>query len=173
MLLNTLAVIGVCYYERIEAKDVLKELKTFEGAARRFTETKIGDTIIVDDYAHHPKEVKATIKAARQKYPDKKVVAVFQPHTFTRTEEFYEKLAEALNTADYQYVLDIYPSREKQEDFPNVTSKLIIDLLENGDSINDNEVDKLYKYKDCVVLFMSPKEIQYIKEEYKKYLENN
>ena len=173
MLLNTLAVIGVCYYERIEAKDVLRELKTFEGAARRFSETIIGETIIVDDYAHHPKEVKATIKAARQKYPDKKVVAVFQPHTFTRTQEFYEKLAEALNTADYQYVLDIYTSREKQEDFPDVTSKLIINLLENGESINDSEVDKLYKYKDCVVLFMSPKEIQYIKEEYKKYLENN
>ena len=77
MLLNTLAVIGICYYERLDAKDVARELKSFTGAQRRFSETKIGDTIIVDDYAHHPEEIKATIKAAKQKYPDKKIIAVF------------------------------------------------------------------------------------------------
>lgn len=171
MLLNTLAVIGVCYYERLEAKEVARELKTFKGAARRFNETKIKDAIVVDDYAHHPEEVKATIKAARQKYPDKKIVAVFQPHTFSRTQEFYEDLAKVLNTADAAYILDIFPAREKQEDFPEITSKLIIDRLNNGDSINDNEVSKLYDYKDAVVIFMSPKEIHNIMESFKKYLE--
>lgn len=173
MLLNTLAVIGICYYERLDAKDVARELKSFTGAQRRFSETKIGDTIIVDDYAHHPEEIKATIKAAKQKYPDKKIIAVFQPHTFSRTKEFYEDIAKVLNTIDASYILDIFPSREKQEDFPDVTSKLIIDLLDNGDSINDDEVEKLYQYKDAVVLFMSPKEIHKIKEDFKKYLEEN
>ena len=173
MLLNTLAVIGICYYERLDAKDVARELKTFKGALRRFSETVIGDTIIVDDYAHHPEEIKATIKAAKQKYPDKKIVGVFQPHTFSRTEEFYHDIAKILNTIDASFILDIFPSREKQEDFPNITSKLIIDELDNGDSINDDEVEKLYKYKDAVVLFMSPKEIHKIKEDFKKYLEEN
>ena len=65
MLLNALAVIGVCYYERLEAKEVAKNLKSYPGAIRRFTEKTIGDIITIGDYAHHPTEVKVTIKAAR------------------------------------------------------------------------------------------------------------
>ena len=86
MLLNALAVIAVCHYERYEAKEVSKSLKTFKGAERRFKETFIGDNVIIDDYAHHPTEVKVTIKGARQKYPDKKIIAVFKAHTFSRVE---------------------------------------------------------------------------------------
>lgn len=172
MVLNSLAVIGVCYYERVDAKELCKHMKTFKGAERRFEETVIGDTIIVDDYAHHPTEVKALIKAAKQKYADKEIVAVFQPHTFSRTEEFTEALADALNTADEAYVLDIFPAREKQEDFPEVTSKNIIKLLNNGDSISDETWDKLKDAKGKVVLFMSPKQIHNIMESFKEYLNN-
>ena len=173
MVLNSLAVISICYYERMEAKEVAKHLKTFKGANRRFNETFIKDAVVIDDYAHHPEEVKVTIKAARQKYPDKKIVAVFQPHTFSRTQEFAEDIANVLNNADKAFVLDIFPAREKQEDFEGVTNKLIIDELNNGESINDNEVSKLYEYKDAVVIFMSPKEIHNIMTEFKEYLENN
>ncbi len=165
MLLNSLAVIGVCYYERLEAKEVAKYLKTFKGAGRRFEETIIGNTIVVDDYAHHPNEVKAIIKGVKQKYPDKKIVTVFQPHTFSRTNEFYEEIATSLNLSDYSYVLDIYPAREKQDDYKGVTSKLIIDLLKSGDKIDDSTSSKLYQYKDNVILFMSPKEIAHIKKD--------
>ena len=170
MLLNALAVIAVCSYERMEAKEVARELKTFTGANRRFSETKIGDTIVVDDYAHHPNEVKATIKAAKQKYPNKKIVTILQPHTFTRTEEFHEDLAKALNNSDYSFVLDIYSAREKQEDYPSVTSKLIIDLLEHGESITNNNWDKLKEYKNSVVIFMSPKQIEPMMQNYVNYL---
>ena len=170
MVLNSLAVIGVCYYERVDAKELAKHMKTFKGAGRRAEETVIGETILVDDYAHHPTEVKALIKGMRQKYPDKKIVAVFQPHTYSRTEEFTESLANVLNRADKAYVLDIYPAREKQEDYPEVSSKNIIDLLENGDSISDETWDKLIEDKDSVILFMSPKQIAKIMEEYKEYL---
>ena len=173
MVLNSLAVISICYYERMEAKEVAKHLKTFKGANRRFNETFIKDAVVIDDYAHHPEEVKVTIKADRQKYPDKKIVAVFQPHTFSRTQEFAEDIANVLNNADKAFVLDIFPAREKQEDFEGVTNKLIIDELNNGESINDNEVSKLYEYKDAVVIFMSPKEIHNIMTEFKEYLENN
>lgn len=170
MLLDALAVIAVCSYERIEARDVARELKTFTGAGRRFEETIVGSTIVVDDYAHHPNEVKATIKAAKQKYPGKKIITVFQPHTFTRTREFHEDLAKALNNSDYTFVLDIYSAREKQIDFPDVTSKLIIDLLEHGEDISNESWGKLKEYKDTVVIFMSPKEIQPLMQNYVNYL---
>lgn len=172
MVLNSLAVIAVCYYERLEAKDVLKSLKTFKGANRRFEETIINDIVIVDDYAHHPTEIKATIKASKQKYPNKKIITVFQPHTFSRTKEFKDDIATALNLSDKQFVLDIFPSREKEEDYPNTTSELIIDNLANGESISDDTWDKLKEYKDVVVIFMSPKEIKNIMEKYIEYLSN-
>ena len=74
-----------------------KYFKEFKGAKRRFTETVVGNDVIIDDYAHHPNEVKSTINAIRQKYPDKKIVAIFQPHTFTRTKEFASDLAKVFS----------------------------------------------------------------------------
>ena len=117
MLLNALAVIGVCYYERIDAKEAGKQLKTFAGARRRFSETVVCDNIVVDDYAHHPTEIKYTIKNARGKYPDKKIVAIFGPHTYSRTEAFKDEYAEVLKEADKTYIMDIYGARENEEDF--------------------------------------------------------
>ena len=165
MLLDALAVIAICYYERIDAKEVAKILKTFKGAKRRFTETVVGENIIIDDYAHHPNEVKATLKAIKQKYPNKKVVAIFQPHTFTRTEEFASDLVKVLNIADKSYIMDIHPAREKQEDYPNITSDIIIDNLENGYHINIDEANKLYEDKDAVYIFMSPNDISKLEQD--------
>lgn len=165
MLLDSLAVIGLCYYERIDAKELAKNLKTFKGAERRFDEIVLGSNVVIDDYAHHPAEVKAIIKGVKQKYPDKRIVTIFQPHTFSRTKEFYEDIAAALNLSDYSYVLDIFPARERQEDFPDITSNKIIELLDHGESINDLESSKLYDYNNTVFLFMSPKEIKKIKQD--------
>ena len=173
MLLDALAAIAVCYYERIDAKDVAKIMKTFGGAKRRFSETIVGDTILIDDYAHHPNEVKATIKAVRQKYPDKKLITVFQPHTFSRTKEFADDLVNVMNLADYSYVMEIHPAREKQEDFPDVTSSLIIDSLDHGELINIDEHNKLIKHKDSVILFMSPNDISKLENDLKEDLEKS
>lgn len=170
MLLDALAVIAVCYYERLDAKEVAKSLKTFEGAKRRFTETSIGDIVIIDDYAHHPSEVRATIKSAKQKYPDKKIVAVFEPHTYSRTKEFADELAKVLNTVDKAYVMDVFPAREKEEDYPNINANSIINLLDNGEYIDSSMVDKLKDLDNAVVLFMSPKEIYNLKQDYIEYL---
>lgn len=159
MLLDALACISICYYERIDFKEVSKHLRTFKGAKRRFSETIIGTNVVIDDYAHHPNEVKATIKATKQKYPDKEIIAVFQPHTFSRTKEFASALSEVLNLADKAYVLDIHPAREKQEDYPEVSSNLIVDNLNNGKLIKLDD-DKLFdNLKNTVVLFMSPNDI--------------
>ncbi len=172
-LLDALAVISICYYERIDAKEVNKIFKTFKGAKRRFTETVVGESVVIDDYAHHPNEMKSTLKAIAQKYPKKKVVAIFQPHTFSRTDEFKEEFAKVLNMADKSFVMDIHPAREAQEDYPGVTSDLIIDNLENGDHINIDEADKLYEEKDAVFVFMSPNDIKSLEEDLIKKLEEN
>ena len=171
MLLNSLAVIAVCHYERLDAREVFKQLKTFEGAERRFKETFIGDNVIIDDYAHHPTEVKVTIKAVRQKYPDKKVIAIFKPHTFSRVEEFASDFAQALNLADKAYVMDINYDREDPNDYPNISAYTIIDKLDNGDYIEKENADKLLEYDNAVILFMSSKEIYLLEDEYKKLLE--
>lgn len=165
MLLDALAVISICYYERIEAREVSKIFKTFKGAKRRFTETFVNDNVIIDDYAHHPNEVKATIKAVKQKYPDKKIIAIFQPHTFSRTKEFSEQLINVFNTVDVAYIMDIHPAREKQEDYPGVSSNNIIKELKNGFSITLEDSDKLKDYKNSVLLFMSPNDISVLENE--------
>lgn len=173
MLLDALAVIAICYYERIDAKEVNKIFKTFKGAKRRFTETVVGESIVIDDYAHHPNEMKSTLKAISQKYPKKKVVAIFQPHTFSRTDEFKEEFAKVLNLADKAYVLDIHPAREQQEDYPNVTSDVIINNLDNGEHINIDESDKLYNDKDAVYVFMSPNDISALENDLIEKLKND
>jgi len=172
LLLDALAVIATCYYERIEAKELAKELKTFEGAKRRFQETVVGDNIIIDDYAHHPNEVKATLKAIKQKYPDKKIISVFQPHTFTRTAEFADDLVNVMKTVDKAYVMDIHPSRECQEDYPEVTSDIIIKQLPNGEHIGIEDASKFEDIENTVVIFMSPNDISKLENEVIELLEN-
>ena len=171
MLLNSLAVIGVCYYERLEAKDVAKYLKTFEGAKRRFKEKIIGDIVTIDDYAHHPTEVKVTIKGAKQKYPDKEIVAILKTHTLSRTKEMAQEFADALNLADKSYIMDVGVDRE-EIGYDDVTYKVILDKLNNGEYINLETVDKLLKHKNAVLIFMSSKDIYILQNKYEELLNN-
>jgi UDP-N-acetylmuramate--alanine ligase len=101
-------------------------LADFAGAGRRFEElgrTPSGATV-VDDYAHHPTEVAATVAAARSLQP-RRLVAVFQPHLYSRTRELYREFGAALAGADVVVVLDVYPARERAEDFPGVSGRLV------------------------------------------------
>jgi UDP-N-acetylmuramate--alanine ligase len=101
-------------------------LATFAGAGRRFE--RLGETpggaLVVDDYAHHPTEVAATIAAARSLQP-RRLIAIFQPHLFSRTQELHREFGAALASADVAVALDVYPARERAEDFPGVSGKLI------------------------------------------------
>ena len=169
MLLNALAVISVCYYERLEAKDVAKYLKTFKGAKRRFKENVIGDIVTIDDYAHHPTEVKVTIKAARQKYPDKKIVAILKTHTLSRTKEMADDFVAALNLADDAYVMDVGVDRE-EIGYDDVDYHVILDKLRNGKYMSLDKVDELLKYENAVLIFMSSKDIYVLQKEYEKRL---
>lgn len=164
-LIDALAVISVCYHENIEASKVAEQFKSFHGAKRRFTETVIGNNIIIDDYGHHPNEVKSTINAIKQKYPNKLIVSIFQPHTFTRTKEFANELAEELSKADYAYILDIHPAREKQEDYPDITKYTIISKKDNIYPLTLNDANILNAHQDAVFIFMSPNDISKIEED--------
>ena len=158
-LMDALAVISVCYYENIEPLDINTNFQTFKGANRRFTETFIKNNIVIDDYAHHPTEIKSTINAIKQKYPEKLIVSIFQPHTFTRTEEFAKDIADVLSETNYAYILDIHPAREKQEDYPNVTKDIIINKYDNIYPLTLNDANILNKHDDAVFIFMSPNDI--------------
>lgn len=173
MILNALAVIAASYLEGLDMDKVVDELTTYGGAKRRFSETIVKDMILIDDYAHHPTEMRAVIDAARQKYPDKEIVGVFLPHTFSRTKALHKDIANVLNTIDKAYILDVYPSREKQADYPDVTSALIIDLLKNGESISMDTVSKILQHHNSVVIFMSPADLHDMIEKLKLLITEN
>lgn len=163
MILNALACIEVCILEDISSEVIHDKLKTFSNAKRRFAIEDVNGTIIIDDYAHHPTEIEVTINSARQKYPNRKVVAVFKPNTYSRTKDFTEDFIRVLNMADKAYVTEIECNREKPEDYPGVTSYSIIEKLNNGEIISDEMVNKLMDYKGEVILFMSCADISHMK----------
>jgi len=173
MILNTLAVIAASYLEGLDISKITYNLTTYEGAKRRFNETFVKDMVIIDDYAHHPTEVKMVIEAARQKYPNKEIVGVFLPHTFSRTKALHKEIADVLNTIDKAYILEVYPSRENIADWPDVTSSLIIDLLKNGEGISIDSISKLMKHHDSVVIFMSPADLHEMIERFTQLLNEN
>lgn len=110
---NALAVIALGIKLNMNLEDIQKGILQFTGTDRRFQyKGKIGDVTIIDDYAHHPTEIKATLTAAK-KYPHKKTWCVFQPHTYTRTKALLHDFAEALTMADHVVLADIYAAREK------------------------------------------------------------
>ena len=101
---------------------------SFLGAARRFqVRGTVSQVTIVDDYAHHPTEIAALLDAARRRYPQSKIRVIFQPHLFSRTRFFSSEFAQVLAKADDVIVTGIFPAREKQEDFPDVTPATIVD----------------------------------------------
>ena len=172
MILNCLAAIGICKMKNVDAITTANLLKNFKNAKRRFAIENVNDTIIIDDYAHHPTEIKVTLEAARQKYPNRELVAVFKPNTYSRTAKFYKEFADSLNIADKAYITEIDCNRERKEDYDNVSSKVILDLLKNGEMISDSSVMKLLQHKKSVICFMSCASISHMKDSYKELLLN-
>ncbi len=170
MLLNALACIYICYLENIDKESVIKEINSFDGAKRRFSEEVIDNVVLVDDYAHHPTEVKTVLETSRQKYPNKEVVAVLIPYTISRTEAFYKEFGDVLKLADKAYITDIEPARENFEDYPGVTSDLIINLDSNFEHISKETIYKLYKHNNAVISFMGCKDPTWLIDAYKEGL---
>ena len=121
---NALAAIAVGRELSIPFPTITRALSEFTGVIRRFeTKGEKGGVLVVDDYAHHPTEITATLAAARQVYPGRRLLALFQPHLFSRTRDFAREFGRALTACDVAVVMDVYPSREKP--IPGVTGELV------------------------------------------------
>jgi len=167
-VLNALAVITFCDYENIDVEIVKKQLATFHGVKRRFTEKKAGSQILVDDYAHHPREILATIDAARQKYPGKKIVAVFQPHTYTRTQALFDEFVESLRKADHVFLCEIFGSA--RENHGKLSIKDLNAAIKGSQILDEKDPSSLAEFGDSVILFMGAGDIQKYQEAYENYL---
>ena len=155
MVANAAAAITIAKELGLEKDTIHNLLETFHNAKRRFAEEKINDCIIIDDYAHHPTEIKATLEAVKQKYPNKRLVVVFKPNTYSRTKDFKDEFIDAFSLADKTYLTEIDCNRERQEDYPGITSHIIVDNLKNGDMISLETIDKLKDETSSVVCFLS------------------
>ncbi len=125
---NALAAVGVALQMGIKAPAIKRALDGFQGVVRRFDyRIRTPERIYIDDYAHHPEEIRVTLEAVRRLYPEKKMTVVFQPHLYSRTRDFAADFAQVLSQADQLVLLDIYPAREKP--IPGVTSHIIADRI--------------------------------------------
>ncbi|MCO0832479.1 UDP-N-acetylmuramate--L-alanine ligase [Fructobacillus sp. W13] len=166
---NATAVIAVAYLEGLDLEGVRQHLKTYPGVKRRFSEKQVEDITIIDDYAHHPTEIQATIDAARQKYPQKEVVAVFQPHTFSRVIAYKDEYARVLSNADTVYLTPIFGSA--REATGTVTAEDIAKEIKGGATIiTEDTVSDLLKHENAVFVFMGAGDIQKYEFAYEKLL---
>ncbi|MBQ7156274.1 MAG: UDP-N-acetylmuramate--L-alanine ligase [Bacteroidaceae bacterium] len=128
---NSIAAMALAQLAGATDEELREGIRTFEGVDRRFDfKVKNDRVVFLSDYAHHPNEIKQSISSIRELYADKKIAAIFQPHLYTRTRDFYKEFAAALSLLDVVYLCDIYPARELP--IPGVTSEIIYDNLREG-----------------------------------------
>ncbi|TCD46035.1 UDP-N-acetylmuramate--L-alanine ligase [Streptococcus sp. X16XC17] len=171
-ILNATAVIANLFVAGFDLSLVEKHLKTFSGVKRRFTEKIVNDTVIIDDFAHHPTEIIATIDAARQKYPSKEIVAVFQPHTFTRTIALLDEFAEALKDADAVYLAQIYGSARETDNGQVKVEDLAAKISKKGGLITVENTSPLLDHDNAVYVFMGAGDIQSYEYSFEQLLAN-
>ncbi|GDZ83208.1 UDP-N-acetylmuramate--L-alanine ligase [Leuconostoc citreum] len=168
-ILNALSVIAVAYMEKMDLSLIKSFLMTYQGVKRRFSEKQIADITVIDDYAHHPTEIDATLDAARQKYPNKQIIAIFQPHTYSRVIAYKDEFAKSLEAADKVYLANIFGSaREKQG---AVTSAEIgAEISKFGGIIEEDNMSLLMPYENAVMVFMGAGDIEKYEFAYEKLL---
>jgi UDP-N-acetylmuramate--alanine ligase len=151
---NGVAAMAMAQLNGCTADELRNGMKTYGGVDRRFDfKIKNNKLVFLSDYAHHPKEIYQSAKSIRELYKDRKITAIFQPHLYTRTRDFYKDFANSLSLLDEVILCDIYPAREQP--IPGVTSKLIYDNLKPGvekSMIHKEDVLDLVKNRDFDVL---------------------
>lgn len=157
-VLNALAVIGVALVLNLDLEITKTQLATFSGVKRRFTEKQWGSNIVIDDYAHHPSEIRATLEAVRSKYPQKRVVGIFQPHTYSRLENFIDDFALSLKEADDVYLCEIFGSA--REGSGNISIDELRMRIPNARLVSENITSDMSLYNDSVLVFMGAGDIQ-------------
>ena len=148
---NSIAAVAVAQQLGIKGDVINKALRSFKGVKRRFDyRIKSKSIVYIDDYAHHPEELRAAITAAKQLYPDKKVTGIFQPHLFTRTRDFANGFAESLDLLDVCVLLEIYPAREKP--IAGINSQMLLDKMKS--------TNKFLVKKENVLNFLKTHQLQ-------------
>lgn len=171
---NAVAAIEVALHLGIDADKIRQALANFKGVKRRFEYiVKDEDHIYIDDYAHHPEELRACIQAIKTLYPDKKLTTIFQPHLFTRTRDFAENFAEVLSMTDELIMLDIYPARELP--IEGVNSEMILDHVNiSAKQIKNKQgaIEYIRNKKPELLLTVGAGDIDTLIEPLKKILQN-
>ena len=158
MALNALAAIGMAMEIGIEVETIRAALEEFTGADRRFTLKGERDgVLVVDDYGHHPTEIAATLSGARTGFPDRRIVAAFQPHRYSRTEALLDEFARAFFDADVVVISDIYPASETP--IPGLTGQTLVDALRSVGQREVYYVPDIQNMPDCLREVTKPKDL--------------
>ena len=170
--LNALVAFAIGLELKIDKLKLSKSLSTFLGVKRRFTYVLKSPKIIIDDYAHHPKEIEEISKSIKELYPEKKVTAVFQPHLYSRTRDFISEFAHSLSLFDEVVLTEIYPAREKP--IKNINSENLLNRIENNNKclITKSNLPKyLSKSSSDILVIMGAGDISEEVNSIKKHLE--
>lgn len=149
---NGVAAMALAHLNGATDEEIKRGMASFRGVDRRFDfKIKNDKVVFLSDYAHHPAEIAQSVKSIRDLYQDKKITAIFQPHLYTRTRDFYKEFADSLSLLDEVILVDIYPAREQP--IPGVTSQLIYDNLRPG-------IEKCMYRKEDILNLLSQKKIE-------------
>lgn len=124
---NAVAAMAMAYLNGVTLEELAYSVKSFKGVARRFDIVKAKGCVLIDDYAHHPKEIESSIKSVKLLYPHEPILGIFQPHLYSRTKDFYKDFAQSLSALQEVILLDIYPARELP--IEGISSQMIVDEI--------------------------------------------
>ncbi|WP_425805295.1 UDP-N-acetylmuramate--L-alanine ligase [Desulfitobacterium sp. Sab5] len=157
-ILNALAAIALCLELGIPAKQILASLSQFNGTKRRFEHIGMnGGALIVDDYAHHPTEIRSTLEGARLSFPDRRIRAIFQPHTFSRTEKLLDEFSHAFTVADEVVVAEIFASA-RETNLNTISASALAELMQ-GQGVNARFINSLDEIHDYLADTLTPKDL--------------
>ena len=171
LMIDTLGVLALAHHMGFDQDRVEASLQSYTGPKRRFVVEEFKDTVFVDDYAHHPTEVKVTLAAARKRFPGRKIIAIFKPHRASRVLYFAKQFQEALETADEIYLLD-FTSIDDKQDGTDIDIGYLADMIPESVILPENEEGArlLAKHKGDCLVFMSSKDIYNIAERVKELI---
>ena len=160
VIIDVLGVIALGDHMGFAHEQIQESLNGYVGPKRRYVIENYGDTVFVDDYAHHPTEVKVTIQASRKRFPDKKIIAIFKPHRASRVKFFAEEFKEALELADEIYLID-FTSIDDKQDGTDIDISYLAKMIPNSHILTEDEAGAklLSQYKGQCLVFMSSKDI--------------
>ena len=172
-MMNALAALAMADVYGVSLDKIKEQLKTFKGVQRRFSyKIKTESVVLIDDYAHHPTEINAVEHSIREMYSKEKVLAVFQPHLYTRTKDFVEDFATALSKFDEVLLLDVYPARELP--IKGVTSLWLLDKINSANKAlvsKENLEREILKSEAKIIVMLGAGDIGLLVDEVKNSLE--